>query len=762
METTDLPASGTAAGEPERIAATGGGLLLAVFGGAIFLSAALLFLMQPMFTKMVLPRFGGAPAVWSVAIVFFQGALLAGYAYAHALTSYAGGTRSVVIHMAVMIAACFSLPLAIATGWGRPPPAGEELWLLGLFTASVGLPFFALAANSPLLQAWVARTRHPAAKDPYFLYAASNVGSFLALLSYPVAIEPFVRLAHQTRYWSIGFYVLIVLIAACGALLWRFADKGTPDAVQGDASAPPSWRDAASWVMLAAVPSALLVAVTAHISTDVASVPLLWVLPLALYLLTFVIVFQRRPIIPHWLVIEVQPLFIIGLMAVIIFDPEPVKNIVALVAVHLAVFFVCALVCHGELARRRPPPRFLTSFYLWMSAGGVIGGIATGLIAPHVFSWVAEYPILLALAVLCRPGLALPSDRRLRYALYGGLAAALILLFISHYHPVVLDTTAFNWTTAALLAACVLASRAPLPFAAIVAFTLLANHAIVERSGATFVRSFFGVAKISETTDGQFRLLQHGTTLHGGQRIRGADGRAVSGPPEQLMYYWDGSAIAQAFDAARARVGGPIRYAVVGLGAGSLACRAGPDDVVHYYEIDPAIIRIARDPTLFSFLSECRPNAPIILGDARLTLADAPDGAYDLIVVDAFSSDAIPIHLLTREAMAIYLSKLDPHGMVVLHVSNRHLELASVVVGIAAANGLITRINDSATMSSDEAAHPYKFTGTVAAVARSEEDFGPLAQSEEWERRAPDPKQWVWTDDYSDIVGALIRQMRAY
>ena len=376
METTDLPASGTAASEPEHIAATGGGLLLAVFASAIFFSAALLFLMQPMFTKMVLPRFGGAPAVWSVAIVFFQGALLVGYAYAHALTRYAGGTRSVVIHMAVMIAACFSLPLSIATGWGRPPATGEALWLLGLFTVSIGLPFFALAANSPLLQAWVARTRHPAAKDPYFLYAGSNIGSFLALLSYPVVIEPFVRLADQARFWSLGFYLLIALIAACGALLWRFADKRAPDAAQVDASAPPSWWDAASWVMLAAVPSALLVAVTAHISTDVASVPLLWVLPLALYLLTFVIVFQRRPIIPHWLVVEVQPLFIIALMAVIIFDPEPVKNIVALIAVHLAVFFVCALVCHGELAARRPPPKDLTSFYLWMSAGGVIGGIS--------------------------------------------------------------------------------------------------------------------------------------------------------------------------------------------------------------------------------------------------------------------------------------------------------------------------------------------------------------------------------------------------
>jgi len=414
--------------------------------------------------------------------------------------------------------------------------------------------------------------------------------------------------------------------------------------------------------------------------------------------------------------------------------------------------------CHGELARTRPPPRYLTAFYLWMSAGGVIGGIAAGLIAPQVFNWVAEYPILIALAVLCRPGLALPEEGHGRTLLLGGLVVAVFLLIVCALYPVTLDERAFSWTFGTLLTACVLFWRAPLPFATIVAFILLANHSVTEQAGAMSVRSFFGVAKISENPDGQFRLLQHGTTLHGSQRIREADGRPVTGPPELLLYYWDGSAISQTFEAERARVDGPIRYAVIGLGAGSLACRAGPDDTVHYYEIDPAIIRIARDPNLFSFLSVCRPDVPIILGDARLTLAEAPDGAYDLIVVDAFSSDAIPIHLLTREAMAVYLKKLSPHGMVVLHVSNRHLELASVVAGIAAANGLITRVNDNADI--DEAANPYKYAGTVAAVARSAEDLGALAQARDWELKPPDSRQWVWTDDYSNIVGSVIRQIR--
>ncbi len=752
MNVSDLPANDAT----QRATSGRYLLLLATFTAAIFVSAALLFMVQPMFTKMVLPRLGGAPSVWSVAIVFFQGALLAGYAYAHWLTRFAPGRPSVVIHLVVTVAAVFALPLSIAAGWARPPESGETLWLMGLFAASIGLPFFALAANSPLLQAWFARTDHPAAKDPYFLYAASNIGSFLALVSYPSVIEPFVGLRDQASFWSLGFGLLIALLVACGVLLWRSPDQTVQAATaEGTADAPPTWRDAAFWVALAAVPSGLLVAVTAHISTDVGAVPLLWVLPLALYLLTFVIVFARRPLIPHWLVVAVQPVFVIGLVAVLIFDP--LKTIVGLIAVHLVVFFVNALMCHGELARTRPAPRYLTGFYLWMATGGVVGGIGAGLIAPHVFDWVAEYPILLALAVLCRPGLALPRARPWRYLLYGGLATAALVLIITALYPVVLAERLFNWTVGTLLVASALFWRAPLPFAAMVAFILLANHNIVEQAGSMSVRSFFGVTKVTETPDGQFRLLQHGTTLHGGQRIREFNGDAPADPPELLMYYWDGSAISQTFDAVRARVNGPIRFAVIGLGAGSLACRAEPGDTVHFYEIDPAMIRIARDPYLFSFLWLCRPVPSITLGDARLTLAEAPDGAYDLIIVDAFSSDAIPIHLLTREAMAMYKAKLTPHGMVVMHISNRHLELASVVAGIAAANGLITYIDDSADI--DEAANPYKYSGTVAAIARSEEDFGLLAHSRDWELKTADPAQWVWTDDYSNIVGAVIRKL---
>src|SRR3954454_12271539 len=459
--------STTPAASETQVTAGYGHLLLPVLTAAIFLSAALLFAVQPMFTKMVLPRLGGAPQVWSVAMVFFQAALLAGYGYAHLLTRYAPGRPSVLIHIAVIIAASLMLPLSIARGWGQPPEVGEAFWLLGLFAVSIGLPFFALAANSPLLQAWFARTNHPSAKDPYFLYAASNVGSFLALLSYPLIIEPLIRLYDQTWLWTIGFYILILLIAGSGYLLRDWLDvpaSQSPISAAASTSArtspptssptsfptsAPTWRDALTWVCLAAVPSGLLVAVTAHISTDVAAVPLLWVIPLALYLLTFVLVFASRPLVPHKLLVAIQPIFIIALAAVMIY--EPVKMIVGVIAIHIGIFFVLALVCHGELARRRPAPEHLTAFYMWMSAGGMIGGIASGLIAPYTFNWIAEYPILIALAVLCRPGLALPKSYVEQIIFFGALAIAVLALVLFRAFQVEVDTDIFNWVVAALL-----------------------------------------------------------------------------------------------------------------------------------------------------------------------------------------------------------------------------------------------------------------------------------------------------------------------
>jgi precorrin-6B methylase 2 len=753
MCASELPANGMT-----QSASSPNDLLLAAFSAAIFISAALLFAVEPMFTKMVLPRLGGAAAVWSVAMVFFQATLLAGYAYAHLLTRFAPGRGSVLIHLAVLLIACLALPLHLAGGWGQPPSRGEAFWLLGLFAASIGLPFFALAANGPLMQAWFVRTDHPSARDPYFLFAASNVGSFLALVSYPTVVEPFLRLGEQTWLWTVGFYVLILLIAACGVLLLRSANLSpAAAAARSEETAPPTWRDRLAFVGLAAVPSGLLLAVTLHISTDAAAVPLFWVLPLAIYLLTFVIAFQSRPIVPHSLVVKAFPFVILALTGLMIIDPF--STIIELVVVHLTAFFVIALLCHGELARRRPAPKYLTAFYMRISAGGMIGGIAVGLLAPQVFNWVAEYPLLIALSVLCMPGLALPSKGAGQYLLFVALAAAAALLTILMSLGLKFDNNVITLLLGALLGLTAYFWRASLAFAAIVAFVLILGHYQYNDAINNFVvRNFFGVLAAAETADGRFRILWHGGIGQGAQRIRDRDGHPLTGRPEMISEFQAGAGIAQTFDAVRAKMGGPISYAVIGLGTGSLTCQARPEDSAIYYELDPDVIRIARDPKLFNFVSECRPNISIVQGDARLTIANAPDAGYDLIVVDAFIGAAIPIHLLTREAMAIYLRKLKPNGIVALHVSNYHLELGTVVASVAHANGAITRLYNGGDVQED--ASEQKWVPIVAAVVRKDEDFGALAKSRYWPDLLADPAQRVWTDDYSNVVGALVRRLR--
>jgi len=728
------------------------GALLAAYGAAIFLSAALLFAVQPMFTKMVLPQLGGSPSVWSVAMVFFQAVLLVGYAYAHLLTRYAPTRTSFLIHVAVMLAATLALPLAIAASWGRPPTQGEAFWLIGLFAVSIGLPFFALSANAPLLQAWFARSNHPRAKDPYFLYAASNFSSMLALLSYPFVIEPFTRLGQQTSAWSIAFYGLILLIGACGMLSWRSGAAARDAEVAEEAGARPSWRDAAIWIALAAIPSALLIAVTAHLSTDIAPSPFLWVIPLALYLATFVIVFQQKPILPHRIMVLMQPVLLVGLVAIIVYTVHDYLPLVMLL--HLVTFFVTAMVCHGELAQRRPAAGHLTAFYMWMSVGGVIGGISAALIAPHVFSWVAEYPILIVLAILCRSGLT-RADRRETLLIAGAfVVAALIIVAPATVYGYGLDDKQFYWSLGILLVMALAASqlRNPLAFAAVVVLAFMVwRHYEVDLDR---VRSFFGVHKIVDRGDG-VRVLQHGTTIHGVERFSDIE----AGPgvrPLPLAYFHANSATVQTIAAVRARTGGPIRIAVVGLGTGTLACYSQPGDNWTYYEIDPAVVSIARDPNRFTFLAACAPNIPIVLGDARLTLGDAPDGNYDLILVDAFASDTMPVHLMTKEAMAIYVRKLKPDGVVALHVSSRYMELVSVVAGIAQANGLVTRVNSPEDVDYDT----YQFASAVVVAARAEEVFTTLVSSGNWAVVKPDPRQWVWTDDYSNVIGAMIRQMR--
>jgi hypothetical protein len=532
-------------------------------------------------------------------------------------------------------------------------------------------------------------------------------------------------------------------------------------------AAKPTWAMIARWIFVSAVPSALLVAVTAYISTDIGAAPLLWVIPLSLYLLTWVLVFQRRPLIPHRIALLLQP-FAVAVIVVLLFYTTWIPIFFNLGG-HLLAFFVIALACHGELARTRPPARDLTTFYVSLSFGGMLGGLFAGLIAPYAFSWVAEYPILAVLAVLCRPLSQepwKPFDRwlwplspsqwpQLDRWFWPAATVVAIFLLAPGFGGASLDGDD-TYLTAAVLALAglsIVLFRDPLKSALAVAIALTAIriYPIGEYQIVT-MRSFFSVHKIYDTDDGRFRILKHGSTIHGAQIIE--DGEPSTDRPAPITYYHDGSAINQVIQSVRARKEGPLRVAVIGLGSGSLACRIEAGETWRFFEIDPVVIEIARDQ--FTFVSSCAPDLPIVLGDARLTFAREPDHAYDLIIVDAYSSDAIPVHLATAEAMALYKSKLAPHGVVLMHVSNRHLELKSVVEGIAAANGLKTWIWSSDTEEADDL--NYIFASDVAIAAADSDDIGELKWNRLWVLSPPDPHVQTWTDDYSNIAGALWRR----
>lgn len=723
-----------------------------LYGLTLFVSALLLFSIQPMFAKMVLPKLGGAPAVWSVAMVFFQTVLLAGYAYAHLLNRALRPRRAAMLHLLLVGVTAMMLPIAIAPGWVAPPSSGTALWLFGLFAVSIGLPFFTLSASAPLLQTWFAASGHRQAGNPYVLYAASNLGSFAALFAYPIVVEPFLTLKMQTAFWSLGFALLAVILGIVGLFASRavaaVAQGGSKDEVRSSAV------ERMGWIALAAVPSGLVIAVTAYLTTDVAAAPFLWVLPLALYLLTFVAVFRERPWIAHANVVRFVP-FAVAPLAVSLIGGDKVFW-VTMIVLNLAAFALLTLMCHGELYARRPAPRRLTEFYLCTSIGGVIGGAFAGLVAPQIFNGNYEYPILVVLALLCMPGIFAGGLRRVMTDLWPWLVPTAVLALVWYVTPVQLPATLelpFQILLALMAAAMLFQRQRLIPFFGLVvmsfAITAFWRPGIAPIETA---RSFFGVHRVAEIADGKARILYHGTTIHGAQRLRNDDGTPVEGPPEPLTYYYPGGPLAEAIGATRAAHGALGHVAIVGLGSGSLACHRKAGELWTFFEIDPVVIRMARDPRLFTFLSSCAPDAPVVVGDARLTLEAAPD-RYDLIVLDAFSSDSIPVHLLTREALAGYLSKLSPHGVIVAHISNRHLDLAPVVANVARSQGLVTFLRE------DDSAGGLMTTFTanarVVVMAREAADTGSVAQS--WTPLHPDRTSALWTDDYSNILGIMLR-----
>jgi hypothetical protein len=744
MTTLDTDIGASAAPRQQRR------ILIAVFSATSFLSALLLFCIEPMFSKMVLPVLGGTSAVWSVAMVVFQGLLLAGYIYAWAITTKLSLRSALYLHLGVLIAASFFLPVAMTTLLGEPPTQDIAPWLIALFLISIGLPFFAVAANAPLLQAWFARTSQGG--NPYFLYRASNFGSFVVLLAYPVVIEPLWGLSSQSRLWTMGYALLALGIAACGVV--TLASGSARTVVQMPvARKTVAWRDRGAWTMLGLIPSGLLVAVTAHISTDVASAPLLWIVPLALYLLTFVLAFTDKPIIPLKVLLVVQP-FTLALLAVLLFW-DPVLNWGLSLFGHLAAFFVAAMVCQTLLYRRRPNAGNLTEFYVWMSFGGVLGGIFAALIAPVIFDTILEYPLLMLAAFAVRPDLrgirAKTWASDVGFVAVASMALAVAYLTMEARH---------SGSGLAIYATAVIAAAAALPFLVRKPVIVLSLATVLFAATGLFPpgqnivyrgRSFFGVYKVLDQ-DG-YHLFFHGTTAHGAEEIRDAKGRVLTGTPEPLAYYYRGGALGNAVQAARAAH--PVhRVAAVGLGIGAMSCYRKPGEDWTFYELDPLVVRIAQDRKLFRSLSVCAPGVPVVIGDARLTLKAAPRGT-DILILDAFTSDSVPVHLLTREAFALYKSRLSPHGVIVFHISNRNLELADVVTASAAANGLVSAVHYAQTKSTQSR----KFSPEVVVVARSSADLAALKLGHDWTPAKPQPSFRTWTDDYSNILGVLLQRL---
>ncbi len=755
----------------------------AVYTVTIFVSAALLFLIQPMFARMILPFLGGSPAVWNTAMVFYQTMLLAGYAYAHLTISRLGARRQAAVHVAVMLLPLLALPIAVPGGWAPPTDSSPVPWLLALLFVAVGLPYFVVSASSPLLQAWFAAGGSKAG-NPYALYAASNLGSMLGLLGYPALVEPRLRLAEQSLLWSGGYLLLLALTAGCAALLWRApreaATIGSPAATP---EPPPAWRRRLRWILLAMAPSSLLLSVTSYISADIAAIPLLWVWPLAIYLLTFTLVFANRPPLPHWIMVRALPIVLLPLLITILAGAtQPLELLIPL---HLITFFVAAMVCHGELAADRPGPARLTEFYLLLSLGGALGGMANALLAPQIFNAVLEYPLTLALCGFLLPaGLVVARARdkagsdEERTAVPEASAASPAALGISatarNRRPsaasldLLLPAGLGLLTVALIMAGQALSLRGPAGIAimlglpALICFSfsrrplrfglglaaLLAASALYTRGNEQVLyaeRTFFGVHRVFLDGGSQTHVLAHGNTKHGAQSLE------PERRHEPLTYYTRSGPLGQIFAERGGQPG--LRVGAVGLGVATIACYAQPGQSWTFYEIDPAVARIARDPALFTFLRDCLPDAPIVLGDARLSLATT-EGQYDLLILDAYSSDAIPIHLITREALGLYLERLAPDGVLTFHISNQHLDLEPVLADLAADAGLTALVRNDQVLTQAEW-EAGKAPSVWVLLARPSADLGALAADPRWQPARRVAGARLWTDDFSSLLSVL-------
>ena len=735
--------------------------MVLLFAITLFLSSSLLFVVQPMIAKMVLPLLGGTPAVWNTCMVFFQGMLLAGYLYAHASTRWLRFKHQAVLHIVLLAASVLALPIVVAAQHTEPPATGTPIgWLLRVLLVTVGIPFFLVSSSGPLLQRWFSRTDHPRARDPYFLSVAGNIGSIFALLAYPALLEPSLRLAAQSSIWTGGYVALVLLTAACFYLAYRqssvhrAAAADAPDLTPPVGGEGPGWRTRLHWIALAFVPSSLLLGVTTFLTTDVAAVPLLWIVPLVIYLLTFVLVFARRVLVPHALMMRMLPLWVLPLAWLIAFDTNLPVAVQA--PIHLLTFFFAAMVCHGELAQRRPDGRYLTEFYLSMSVGGVLGGLFNALVAPLLFTTILEYPLALVLACALRPpragGAETPLARRLDFALpvvVGAFALGMMFL-LNLSESKAPHTLLLVFIVPAVL--CFSFSARPIRFALTAGALMLAGgtYAAAQEHASHRGRSFFGVHRVFDMPERNLRYLIHGGVIHGIQHLDAGLRR------EPSTYFHKTGPIGQVFASFEGRHDRD-RVGVIGLGIGTLAAYSQAGQDWTFYEIDPAIADLASDPRQFTYLSDSPARTRVVLGDARIALAKEPAGAFDVLVVDAFSSDAIPAHLLTREALQLYQEKVEAGGIIAFHITNSYLNLTPLLTALAQDAGLEIRVQHD-VLADAEAVSMGKATSMWAIMARSTDALGPLDRDGRWKSVPPHVTPMPWTDDFSNPL-SLVRWM---
>jgi SAM-dependent methyltransferase len=720
---------------------------LRILAATLFLSAFLLFICQPMVGKMLLPFLGGAAPVWTTCVLFFQLMLLLGYVYAHLVARIADLRKQIALHAAVLVLPLAFLPIEFEAAPAEAFSFGPVLKLLTVLAGSTAIPFFVVSATAPLVQNWFARTTHPGSADPYFLYSASNTGSLLALLAYPFAIEPHVGAATQSRLWLIGYAALLLMFALAIAVIYRNRAPVRDHAGDAGSSPAPGWNRRLYWIAAAFVASALMLAVTNHITANVGSVPFLWLLPLALYLLTFVLAFARNLRASSARVSRLLPVMLLGvfpLVAAEVVAPPGLNWII--IAVHLLLLFAGCLLCHTRIAESRPERQRLTEFYFWVACGGVLGGVFTAILAPAVLSTVLEYPLLVAALAFFRGGKPQKSDILIGVAT--GVTVAVVWIAL---RALQLDSNseAIALAHTALLFAGYRLRQQPQRFACAFAALMLAYVFILPSyiEGAERIyasRNFFGVKKVLDDPAANLRKLLHGDTIHG---IESTDPARAAQP---LSYYYPGGSVSDVIHITRQR-GGVQRTAVLGLGAGTMASYANASHRVTFYEIDPAIEPIAR--RYFTFLTRCGSNCDVVIGDGRLRLAQERDGTFDLLLLDAFSSDSVPTHLLSREALQIYLAKLKPNGILLFHVSNRYLNVEKLAAALVADAGLVafSRYDDAGDLRQSG-----KSSANHLVAARRLEHLGPVESLSGWQRVHRPMDFEPWSDDYSNLL-SLIR-----